>query len=227
MRSRTIAFALVVILSSAVPASAQVLSIEFNDGRVRLTAENVSVSRILAEWARVGGTQIVNGERVPGPPVTLQLIDTPEQQAIETVLRGAAGYIVAARDENSTSASALGKILVLPTTSRAPAASALPPPPRPTQFPNRLEQEPEIEEAVENPQGPPNPPGGFPPGVRRLNLPPRPPSEDDDRNDDDAVPSPEPPPPTPGNPFGVIPGGARPGTINAPPPQPNDDQQPR
>ena len=49
-------------------ASAQALSLEFHDGRVRLTAENVPVSRILAEWTRVGGTRIVNGERVPGAP---------------------------------------------------------------------------------------------------------------------------------------------------------------
>jgi hypothetical protein len=226
MRSRTIVAALIVILGSAASASAQVLSLEFNDGRVRLTAENVPVSRILAEWARVGGTQIVNGERVPGPPVTLQLVDTPEQQALDVVLRGAAGYMAVARDVNSDGASALGKILVLPTTSRAAAAQAAPPPPPPNQF-QRVEQEPvEIEEAVENPPGPPP---GFPRrGAPGLNLPQgRPPSEDDERNDDDPGPAPPPPAPTPGNPFGVIPGGARPGTINAPPPQEQPEDQPR
>jgi len=227
MRSRNIVAALIVILGTAASASAQVLSLEFIDGRVRLTAENVPVSRILAEWERVGGTQIVNGERVPGPPVTLQLIDAPEQQALDVVLRGAAGYMAVARDASSNGASALGKILVLPTTSRAPAATAVPQAPPPNQFP-RVEQEPiAIEEAVESP---PVPPTGFPRrGAPGLNLPPgRPPSEDDERNDDDPAPAPPPPTPAPGNPFGVVPGGARPGTITAPPPQEQSfDQQPR
>ena len=68
--------ALFVFVCGVAVASAQTLSLEFHDGRVRLTAENVPVSRILAEWTRVGGTRIVNGERVPGAPVTLQL-DVP------------------------------------------------------------------------------------------------------------------------------------------------------
>ena len=63
MRSRSIVAAVVVLLGAS-SASAQVLSLEFHDGRVRLTAENVPVSRILDEWARLGGTKIVNGERV-------------------------------------------------------------------------------------------------------------------------------------------------------------------
>ena len=90
MRSRSIVAVLVVLLCAS-SASAQVLSLEFHDGRVRLIAENVPVSRILEEWARLGGTKIVNGERVPGAPVTLQLTDVPERQALEIVLRGAAG----------------------------------------------------------------------------------------------------------------------------------------
>ena len=228
MPSRSIVAALFMLLCGAGSAAAQVLSLEFHDGRVRLTAENVPVSRILAEWARIGGTQIVNGERVPGAPVTLQIVDIPEQQALDTILRGAAGYMVLARDTTSTGASAFDKILVLPTTSRAPAAAALPQPvAQPAQFPNRPgpEQEPvEIEEADENPQGPPPPPPGFPRGrIPQLNtpnsMPPVP-----DRNDDDPAPNAEPVAPTPGNPFGIVPGTGRPGTINPPPPRnPNED----
>ena len=63
---------------------------------VRLNAQNVPVSQILAEWARRGRTTIVNGERVPGPPVTLELQDVPEQQALDIVLRSVSGYLVAA-----------------------------------------------------------------------------------------------------------------------------------
>jgi len=223
MRSRFFVAALLVLLGTG-SASAQVLSLEFHDGRIRLTAENVPVSRILDEWARRGGTKIVNGERVPGPPVTLQLNDVPERQALEIVLRGAAGYMVLARDTITPGASALDKILVLPTTSRAPAAAAPPPPqPPPPQFQNRPDADVDLDEPAENPQGPP--PGAFPRGRVPANGPPNapPPTEDEEPAQNDT------PAPTPGNPFGVVPGGARPGTINAPPPRnvPDAQQTPR
>jgi hypothetical protein len=223
MRSRSIVAALLVLLGAS-SASAQVLSLEFHDGRVRLIAENVPVSRILAEWARLGGTKIVNGERVPGPPVTLQLTDVPERQALDTVLRGAAGYMVLARDTVTSGASAFDKILVLPTTSRAPAAAALPPPPPPPpQFQNRLDTDVDLDEPEpeENPQA--VPPGVFPRGRIRVNAPPNAPPEqpEDEEPVPDAAPA-----PAPGNPFGVVPGGARPGTINTPPPRNPNDAEP-
>jgi hypothetical protein len=235
MRSRNIVAALFVTLSVTGSASAQVLSLEFHDGHVRLTAENVPVSQILAEWARVGGTRIVNGERVPGAPVTLEIVDAPERQALDTVLRGAAGYMVLARDTIAPGGSAFDKIMVLATTSRAPAAAALPSQPaaQPPQVQNRPEQEPiEIEEANENPQQAPLPPAGFPRGrvpAPGLNLPngananPTPP-----RENEAPPPTPEPPMPGPGNPFGVNPGNSRPGTINpVPPPRDPNAQTPR
>jgi hypothetical protein len=216
MRSRNFVAALLLLLGSAGTLSAQVLSLEFHDGRVKLTAENVPVGRILAEWTRLGGTQIVNGERIPGPPLTLQLVDTPEQQALEILLRNAAGYMVLARDASSTGASSFAKIMVLPTTARAPAAAAPPQPPPPT--PQFREPEPEVEEEEE----PPTPPPDF----RRGRLPNRtlPPAGAQIPDDSDEAPPEEEqdearPAPTPGNPFGVVPGGARPGTINAPPPR--------
>ena len=228
MRSRFFVAALLVLLGTC-SASAQVLSLEFHDGRVKLIAENAPVSLILAEWARLGGTRIVNGERVPGAPVTLQMVDVPERQAIDTVLRGAAGYMVLARATTSPGTSSFDKILVLPTTTRAPAAAALPQPapPQPAQpqFQNRLDTDTELDEPGENPQGPPPGPGPFPrgrvPGVNApVNAPPP------DGPDDDEPPPNGPPAPAPGNPFGIIPGGARPGTINTPPPRnPNDAGQ--
>lgn len=221
MRSRFIVAALLVLLGAG-SASAQVLSLEFHDGRVKLIAENVPVSRILAEWARLGGTKIVNGERVPGAPVTLQIVDVPERQALETILRGAAGYMVLARDTTTPGASSFDKILVLPTTTRAPAAAALPQaPPPPSQFQNRLDTDVDIDEPEENPQGPP--PGrtrGRVPGVNApVNAPPEGP------DDDEPDPNVTQPPPAPGNPFGVVPGGARPGTINTPPPRNQNDAE--
>jgi hypothetical protein len=234
MPSRTIVAALFVLLCGAAAASAQALLLEFHDGRVRLTAENVPVSRILAEWTRVGGTQIVNGERVPGAPVTLQL-DAPERQALDTVLRGAAGYMVLARDTTSAGASAgasaFDKILVLPTTSRAPAPGAAPQAAAQAPQVARPEQEPiDLQEADENPQAPP-PPVNFPRGrAPGLNLPNAPnpnqmprdlpngtiPTPRENR-ENEGPPATEPVTPPPGNPFGIVPGPSRPGTINPPP----------
>ena len=225
MRSRFIVAALVVLLGAS-SASAQVLSLEFHDGRVRLTAENVPVSRILDEWARLGGTKIVNGERVPGAPVTLQLTDVPERQALDTVLRGAAGYMVLARDTVTPGASAFDKILVLPTTSRAPAAAApAQPAPPPPQFQNRLDTDIDLDEPAENPQ--PQSPGTFPRSRVPANAPPNAPPPASTQDEEPA--QIEAPAPAPGNPFGVVPGGARPGTINAPPPRnvPDAQQTPR
>ena len=225
MRSRSIVAALLILLGAS-SASAQVLSLEFHDGRVRLIAKNVPVSRILDEWARLGGTKIVNGERVPGAPVTLQLTDVPERQALDTVLRGAAGYMVLARDTITPGASALDKILVLPTTSRAPAAAAPPPPqPPPPQFQNRPDADVDLDEPAENPQV--QSPGTFP---RRRVPPNAPPNAPPPASTQDEEPAQiEAPAPAPGNPFGVVPGGARPGTINAPPPRnvPDAQQTPR
>ena len=213
MRSRFIVAALVGLLGAS-SASAQVLSLEFHDGRVRLTAENVPVSRILDEWARLGGTKIVNGERVPGAPVTLQLTDVPERQALDTVLRGAAGYMVLARGTVTPGASAFDKILVLPTTSRAPAAAApAQPAPTPPQFQNRPDTDLDLDEPAENPQ--PQSPGTFPRSRVPANAPPNAPPPASTQDEEPAQIE----APAPGNPFGVVPGGARPGTINKPPPR--------
>ena len=59
------------------PAGAQSVKLEFNDGQVNLTTQNASLRAILAEWARLGGTQVVNGERMAGAPVTLELDRRP------------------------------------------------------------------------------------------------------------------------------------------------------
>src|ERR1700730_5524362 len=42
------------------------------DGRVTLNAAGATVHDILAEWAKIGQTKIVNAERIAGGPLTLQ-----------------------------------------------------------------------------------------------------------------------------------------------------------
>jgi hypothetical protein len=113
---------------SASAAFAQQVSLTMNNGRVTLKATNATVRQILDEWARVGGTKIVNAEKVTGQPVTLTLIDQPEGQALETVLRTAAGYMVSERANPTATGSRYDRILLMarttPVTSSPASTSA-------------------------------------------------------------------------------------------------------
>ena len=117
MQFRHVAFA-VFLLLCAVPAAAQQPSVtlRFQEGLVTLRANNAPVRTILAEWARLGGATILNGDRVAGPTVTLELTDVPERQALDIVLRGVAGYMLAPRRDVSAAASTFDRILILPTS---------------------------------------------------------------------------------------------------------------
>src|SRR5215813_6050102 len=123
------------IAVSARTASAEV-SVTMNAGRVTVSAKNATVGQILAEWAKVGQTKIVNAERVPGGPVTLELNDVPEAQAIEVLLRSAGGYVLAPRRTETANGSRYDRILILPQSAPSPAprpqvATVAPPQPRP------------------------------------------------------------------------------------------------
>jgi len=113
VRAAVTALALLV----ALPASAQQLSLDIRDGLVTLQATNVPVRQVLAEWARVGGTKVVGGERLGGTPLTLSLESVPEAKALDIVLRGAAGYMAAARSVPGSGRSGYDRILVLATST--------------------------------------------------------------------------------------------------------------
>jgi len=102
-------------------AVAAELSVTMHDGRVTVIAKNVSLRQILAEWSKVGQTKVVGAERLAGPPLTLQLENVPERQALETILRSASGYMAAPRATMMADASIYDRILILPT-SNAPAS---------------------------------------------------------------------------------------------------------
>jgi hypothetical protein len=117
MRIQTAFFCAAILLGCAASSSAQAVSLKFDNGRVSLNAQEASIRTILAEWARVGGTRMVNHDRISGAPVTLELIDVPERQALDVLLRTTAGYVVTARDASSAGASRLGGVVILPTSS--------------------------------------------------------------------------------------------------------------
>jgi hypothetical protein len=107
------------------------LKLTMQDGRVTLIAESVPVRQILQEWARIGQTRIVNAEKLTGPALTVQLVNVPEREALDIVLRSAAGYIAAPRQVALAGAAAFDRITIL-ATSRAPAATASAAPAVPT-----------------------------------------------------------------------------------------------
>lgn len=135
MRCRTILPLLFTMAVAAAPLSAQQLSLTIQDGLVNLDAQGASIRKILDEWSRIGGTKIVNAEGVLGGPVTLKLVNTPERQALEVILRSAAGYISVPRAANGVPGDSMfDRIMVLPTSSAPQTASNPPPAPPPNPF---------------------------------------------------------------------------------------------
>lgn len=149
-------------------ASADV-RLTINNGQVSLVAKDATARQILAEWARVGQTKIVNGERVPGGPMTLELSNVSEEQALEVILRAASGYLAAPRPASVTNTSRFDRILVMPTSTAAPRAAAAPAPPAgfpQPQFNPAMQQPVDDEDADDDPAPPvaPNAPGQNPRG---------------------------------------------------------------
>lgn len=115
--------ALLIVGLLASPALAGDVRLEMRDGRVTLDVRDASLQEVLTEWARVGGTRIVNAEKLLGDKVTLQLTDVPEMRALEIVLRSAAGFVAAPRPAGQSGVSRYDRILVM-ATSTPPASTA-------------------------------------------------------------------------------------------------------
>ncbi len=202
MRFSTAFLVGVVCLSAATPARAEVL-LRIENGQVSLKATNATVRDILAEWARIGQTKVVNGDRVPGGPVSLELTGVTEEQALEVILRSVAGYVVAPRAVGVPNASMYDRILVMPTST---PTSPAPPPQRGFAQPGFAQ--PGMPQPFQPPQFPGQAPGQFPPQFPPQFPQPRPVGDDDDLQDD---PAPNVVLPNPGSPaFGVMPTGTQP-----------------
>ena len=239
MKSLVAALAGVILIVAASPARAQQsVNLEFNDGQVTLRAQNAAVRAILAEWARLGGSTVVNGDRVVGPPLTLELTGVPERQALDIILRSVAGYMLAPRRAGSIGASAFDRILILPTSTAprppAPTPAALGPRPllpQPQLVRPPAEPDDARDEAQEVPEAPVAGPRPLPRVIApaRGGLPPQPigpePQIVEAEEDQDQPPPPAPAvAPTPSNPFGVPFGStSRPGVVT---PVPQQQQQP-
>ncbi len=142
-------------------AAAGELSVTIANGRATVVAKDVPLRDILAEWARVGSTRMVNSEKLLGGPISLELIDMPEKEALDILLRSAAGYMTGPRPEGATGASMYDRVMIL-ATSRPPAASLNPTPqPFNRQAIQQIPQPPpdDDDEGEPGDQGPNAPPG--------------------------------------------------------------------
>jgi hypothetical protein len=206
-------------------ASAEPLSIAFDNGRVTLKATDVPLRQILQEWARLGQTRVVGLEKLAGAPVTIELTAVPERHALEVLLRSIAGYVAAPRlAAAAPTASTFDRLLLLPTSVAAPAPARAaarppafaPPPPQPQAFPDPIqlangESEPTEGQPANVPIFTPAPdamaPGATGPG--QLRPPPGP-------GDPNMTPGPVETPPQMQGPLTA----PRPGILPAQPPQP-------
>jgi hypothetical protein len=222
MQFRTAFACAAMLLGVAATSSAQSVTLQFNDGRVTLNAQNAPIRTILVEWARLGGTRIVNGDRLGGAPVTLELTDIPERAALDILLRTAAGYVVTARQEPG-GPSTLGGVIILATSS-APKTQA------PVTFgaatvqPQRAFPEDAAEErtgVVAAPvlAGAPTPPAVPGPSVIRVGPNGLPQVQTPfGQQPESAQPPAQPAPARPATTVQTLPGTARPGEITPPPP---------
>lgn len=126
----------------AVPilGSAGEVTLTIRDGRATLVARDATIRQILTEWARVGRTRVVNLDRVPGGPVTLEFRDLPESQALRIILKPLGGFMAAPRPVTDPALSRFDRIVVMTTlaTPSAPGMAAAVPSRPPDQRPESL-----------------------------------------------------------------------------------------
>jgi hypothetical protein len=125
MKAR-ILLASVLVTLVTLPAAGQSIKVSFHGGKVDLQRRERHRAGDPHEWARVGGTRVVNAERIAGPPVTVEFKDAYEQQALESLLRGVSGYIVGQRRCRRATSSGFDRIVIL-ATSNAPRPSPVTP----------------------------------------------------------------------------------------------------
>jgi hypothetical protein len=103
-----------IVVGLASPSFAGQVTLVIRDGLVTLDAKDATLREIFAEGARVGQTLVVNAEKVPGSPMTVQFTDLPERQALDTLLRSAAGFLAVSRVVSQASTSMYDRIVLMP-----------------------------------------------------------------------------------------------------------------
>ncbi len=113
------------LVAAAPAAMAGEIRVVISQGRVSIVAKDATVSQILREWSRVGQVRDMNVDRVPGGPITLELSNLPEQEALDILLRNVGGFVLSRRPVAVDGLSVFDRIFVLPTVARlAPVQAA-------------------------------------------------------------------------------------------------------
>lgn len=116
-------FALLVLMLFTPPSWAAGLKMTISDGKISIDAQDVTIRQILAEWARLGKTQIVNLERVTSGPITLKIENVPEKDALDIILRAVPGHMAVPRETYLPGASVYERILILASAATVTAAA--------------------------------------------------------------------------------------------------------
>ncbi len=125
--TRLTALAAVVLLVAPAtrPAAGGQVKVSLKDGRATIVADQATPREILAEWARVGQVTVIDADKITGAPLSLQLLDVPEESAIESVLRAVGGYAAVTRAVSVQGASRYDRLFVFPVAARAVTSSPI------------------------------------------------------------------------------------------------------
>ena len=109
---------------AASPAAGQAADVSFAAGRVTIAAHETPLAAILGAWERHGGSQFVGAGGLPDQPVSVQLVDVPEREALRVLLRSAAGYVALPRAAGQPGVSAYDRVVIMAAAAarRLPAA---------------------------------------------------------------------------------------------------------
>ena len=72
----------------------------------------------------------MKADKLNGPPLTLQLVDRPEREVLDFVLKSASGYIAAQRPVLLANASQFDRVMILPISQGPVGVAAAPPQPQ-------------------------------------------------------------------------------------------------
>jgi hypothetical protein len=155
-------------VSTQAPGPRQ-LELSFDQqGRVTLVANNVTLREILAEWARRGGTTILNLDKLASAPIEypIRFENAPEMEVMMSLLRGVAGKAYVPREVGSAGASRLAIVHLTPTSNASGSVVAAPAMPPVQATPTRGAPEDEIPPVPRPPVGQGVPAPGQP-GVQQ------------------------------------------------------------
>jgi hypothetical protein len=103
--------------------AAGVVRVTMHDGLVSVSAKGATLSEILDAWARAGQTEIVNTDKITSTaPLTLELTDVREDDALDVLLNSLGGYLGVTRPVVQPNTSRFARIVI--TASSVPASAA-------------------------------------------------------------------------------------------------------